>query len=24
VNSVLSGRFVLNGEATGFRVEDVN
>ena len=23
-NAVLSGRFVLNGEATGFRVEDVN
>jgi methylenetetrahydrofolate reductase (NADPH) len=24
VNSVLSGRFVLNGEGTGFRVEDAN
>jgi methylenetetrahydrofolate reductase (NADPH) len=23
-NAVASGRFVLNGEATGFRVEDVN
>ena len=24
VNAVLAGRFVLNGQATGFRVEDVN
>jgi methylenetetrahydrofolate reductase (NADPH) len=23
-NAVLSGRFVLNSQATGFRVEDVN
>jgi hypothetical protein len=23
-NAVISGRFVLNSQATGFRVEDVN